>query len=376
MIVVVIRKGSVAGFAVAALVATPAAAAGPLSFDAQWTLDPLRVVSGGVRTGNDVISDIDLGTGWQGKDGWSLRGDILADTGGGLSVFHTGDIQGVSNNDGPPGVRLFQAYASKTSGPVTTSVGLIDFSSHFDVQAPGGDFINLSRHIGPDIAQAGVSISPVSALGMVSEWQVSRSWQVRGAVYDGVPGDPDHPDVFVSLHLSRADGAFAIAEAERDFDGGYVKLGHWLETAARDRVDGAGMAKPSGSYAQLSLTLTHERDHPDQGLAALLRLGQADARVLPVSRSAELTLVYSGPLPGRDSDGAGVSVSDACFGQAWRVQNDAAACERNYELYYKAVVTSTLSLQPEVQVIVHPSGRRDLDPAVVMGFRLIKTFGG
>ncbi len=361
--------------ALSCLLAAPAVAA-PVSFDAQWTLDPLRVVSGGVRSGNDIISDLDLGAGWQGANGWSLRGDILADTGGGLSAFHAGDIQGVSNNDGPPGVRLFQAYVSKTSGPVTTSVGLIDFSSHFDVPSPGGDFINSSRHIGADIAQAGVSISPVSALGVVSEWQVSKRWRLSGAVYDGVPGDPDHPDVFVSLHLSRAEGAFAIAEAERDFDGGYVKLGHWLETAARDRIDGMGQAKPSGNYAQLSLTLTREHDHPDQGLAALLRIGQADARTLAVTHSVAFALVYTGLLPGRDNDGLGLGVSDACFGTAWRAQNDVTACERNYELYYKAIVTPDLSLQPEIQVIVHPSGRRDLDPAVVVGVRLIRTFGG
>ena len=353
------------------------AMAGHVSYDAQWTLDPLRVVSGGVRTGNDVISDIDLGAGWQGDHGWQARADILADTGGGLSAFHAGDFQGVSDNDGPPGVRLFQAYVSRKTGAVTTSVGLIDLAGHFDVQAPGGDFVNLARHTGPDIAQAGVSISPVSALGIVEEWQLSPAWQVRGAVYDGVPGDPDHPDVFVNLHLSKGDGAFAIAEAERDFSGGYVKLGHWLETAPRDRIDGAGEDRPSGSYAQLSITLTHEKDHPDHGLSALVRVGEGDSRTLPVTRSEALTLVYAGPFPKRGDDGVGLSVSDACFGHAWRqAEGGLASCERNVELYYKAAVTPDLSLQPEAQLIVHPSGRRDLHPAVVMGLRLVKSFGG
>ncbi len=334
------------------------------------TVDALDNSAGGIRTGGHVISDLDLGARWQGADGWSAGADILIDGGGGFSANYSGDFQGVSNNDGPPGTRLFQAYVARQSGPVALSAGLMDLNAHFDVQTPGGDFINLSRHMGADMAQAGVSISPISALGAIGEWQVAKDWTVRAAVFDAVPGEPGHTDAFIGVHLASDEGAFLIAEGEHDVGGGYVKLGHWADTVATPRLDGTGVGRRSGTYAHVGVPLN---DH----LSVLARLGTADGHLMPVDRSAELTLVRDHIFPGRDSDSAGLSVSEAHFGGDYRrAAGDTAPYERNYEAYVMLAVTPNLNLQPDVQVILHPSGRRDIKTAVVLGLRLIASFGG
>ena len=193
---------------------------------------------------------------------------------------------------------------------------------------------------------------------------------MRGAVFDAVPGEPGHSDAFIGVHLASDEGAFVIAEGEHDFGNGYIKLGHWADTVATPRVDGTGGGRKSGTYAHLGLPLG---DH----LSVLARLGVADGHLMPVDRTAEVTLVRDHILAGRDNDSAGISVSESHFGGDYRRDaGDIAPYERNYEAYYMLAVTPNLNLQPNVQVILHPSGRRDIKTAVVFGVRMIASFGG
>src|SRR4029453_13477212 len=72
-------------------------------------------------------------------------------------------------------------------------------------------FHHSSFGIQPDISQAGPSIFPVAALGAVLSADLSRDWLLEAGVYDGVPGDPEHPRG-THVHLGGDDGMFSIAQ--------------------------------------------------------------------------------------------------------------------------------------------------------------------
>ena len=80
-------------------------------------------------------------------------------------------------------------------------------------------------------------------------------------------------------------------------------------------------------------------------------------------------LTYTGPLPGRDQDAAGLG-----FGWS-RLSPDAAAeldggsrgSEFVFEATYQIAVGPWLTVQPDVQLIVQPGASDALDNALVVG---------
>jgi porin len=344
----------------------------PFEFGAVWTADLSGVTSGGARKGGLMMHNLDLTAHWQGNDGWEAFGYVLEDFNGGLSGKYVGDAQVTSNIDTPPAAHLFEAYVKKTSADQTMSatVGLINLNGMFDVQDVGSLFLNASHGIGPDYSQTGPSIFPVSAFGAVGEWHVTDNLILRGGVFDAVPGDANDPNRFVYIRVAGDEGAHLVAEGEYDGDRVVVKLGHWSNTVAAPRIDGTGDKRMSGTYGQVQFTLTQEAAHPDQGLKAWVRAGVADKDTLAIDQYSGGGLVYAGPLPGRDDDFAGFAIARAHFGAPYRAAVASLTSETTYELSYQAAIRPGLSLEPDVQYVVHPGGVPGVKNAVVVGVRL------
>ncbi len=343
-----------------------------IQYGAVWTSDLTGNVSGGLRRGGLMMHNLDMTADWQNDKGWEAFGYVLDDFNGGLSSKYVGDAQVTSNIDATPGLRLFEAWVRKTSADqsLITTFGLINLNGIFDVQDNGSLFLNASHGIGPDYSQSGPSIFPISSLGAVAEWHANDHFTLRGAVFDAIPGDAQDDTRFVYIRLSGDEGAHLVAEAQYDFKGGRIKLGHWANTLAAPTLDGTSTHRASGTYGQLQLTLSHEREHPDQGLKTWLRVGVADDRTLAIDRYTGGGLVYDGLLPGRDDDSAGIAVATAHFGAPFRSLTGPLDSETTWEVSYRAAIRPGLSLQPDVQYVVHPSGDPSIRNALVVGVRL------
>lgn len=340
-------------------------------FDSVATVDVLGNTEGGLKTGTRAMVNLDLTAAWQGTRGWDAFGYVLVDGNGGFSGIYAGDTQVVSNIDAPAGTRLFEAWIRKTSDDRTsvTTFGIVNLNGIFDTQPNATVFLNASNGIGPEYSQSGPAIFPVAGLGLVHEWRPMDGFSLRGGLFDGLPGDSDHGSVFTSLHLSSDEGVHYVLEAERDFDGGFVKLGHWGYTLRADRVDGNGTAVRQGTYGQLGLDLTHEND-PEQGLKGWIRAGAAEDAVFAIGHYLGGGFSYTGLLPGRDSDVAGLAFMRAGFGAPYRTAEGVGGFETAIELTYQAQLKPGLVVQPDVQYIVHPSGDPSLRNALVLGVRL------
>ncbi len=341
------------------------------SFDAVFTSHMMDDVRGGLRRGGQAMNDLEATATWQGDHGWNAFADVQVTNHDGFSAAYVGDGQTVSNVDLPPGIHLGEAWIARASDGqhFNTTLGLVSVNDIFDVQDAGALFLNASHGFGIDFSQSGASAKPLSALGFVEEWTPSGSWRFRAGLFDAVGGDPLHDKAFFAARLSRAEGLQYQLEAEKDFSGGYVKLGHWANTVPADPLDGTGPRRRyRGTYGQVKLTLFSEKADADQGLQAWLRAGVAEAHVLPVAEYDGGGMVYTGLLPGRDHDQFGFAIAHARYGSAYATAaGEAATAETAYELAYQYEVRPGVTLQPDVQYVQHPSGLPSVRDAVVIG---------
>jgi porin len=339
------------------------------------TLDLWENASGGIRTGGTVLNKLRVSATWNaaalGDPGFTAHLQLFAINGRSFSTDFTGDTQTLSNIDAPQSVRLFGLWAEQSFGDAgSLRVGLIDVNHDFDINYPVGLFIASSDAIAPELSKSGrngPSIFPVSSFGARLNWTPVKQLTIRAGVLDGVAGDPAHPGAFAIARLRGSDGALLIGQADWNFaDQAQVSLGVWGYTAPTDRIDPArpGRERQAGVYAFV--------DGPiGKSLAAWVRVGFSRPSVEQVSSFIGGGVVWTGPIPSRKNDQAGFAIARAGLsGPARRVLGLPDA-ETELEATYLFAATDQLSLQPDLQYIVHPASAPRLPNALVFGLRFI-----
>jgi len=391
-----------------------------VSLEVFYTLDLLGNAAGGVDRDFDTLGNVDLLLtlelepllGWRGARAF-LYG--LGNHGDSVSA-DVGDLQGVSNIEAFPTWKLFEAWLEQDfcDGRASMLAGLYDVNSEFDVVPAASLFVHSSPGTGAELGLSGrngPSIFPTTSLGARLDVRPTEELYLRVVAADGVPGDPNDPRGTV-VRFDDGDGAFFAAEAGfytrpteeprgrtrrqeeqdvipvelRDERVGKYALGVWGYTGEFDdfvRVDAGGRPLQRtgsfGIYAFAERALYLEPEDPSQHLSVFVRLGYADRRTNTVDGYVGGGTVYQGLLPGRPTDRIGLSVAAAHFGrdfrQAQRLSGvSTEAWEVALELTYRAVLTSWLAVQPDLQVVVHPGGDAALDTAVVSGLRFVIGF--
>lgn len=364
----------------------PAAEAPPIDLVVVYTADVWHNARGGLRRGWRYLDNLDVtltvdterALGWRGatlfvygiyNNGRALTGDLV------------GDIQGVSNIEtGVSAARLYEAWVEQRFGRASVKFGLYDLNSEFDEHVTGSLFLNSTHGLGPDLSQSGLngpSVFPVTSLALRADYQIDERWRVRAAVLDAVPGDPARPQRTV-IRLGNGEGALLIGEAQYSSRNTRAILGYWRYTAGFGPLDPAAPSGPKrgndGLYMMVEQQLSRVAAEGERGLAGWLRLGLADDRFNPIAWNLSGGLVYTGPIAARPEDQFGIAFSQARFGAPYRAAMAAAgtpgtSSEFKLEASYRFVLTSWLSIQPDVQYIVNPGGARSLSNALVFGLR-------
>jgi len=333
---------------------------------------------------------------------------VLGTHGGGPSDL-VGDVQGVSNIEAPSTVRLEEVWLQQNllRGRLSWLVGRYDLNTEFYRLQSGALFINSSVGIGPEFGLSGVagpSIFPNTAVGTRIDVKPSPNVVWRAAVLDGVP--VDRPGDRIRLFAS-GDGALLVSEvallARPDTVGvprqrrfrigrgpprpyrGKLALGAWYYTARfPDLVDTLASGAPvrhrgsRGAYFIGDRTLWSARRGGATALAAFVQLGAGDARVNQIGAYVGGGLTLTGPFPSRAHDQVGLAVAVARNGAHYERARAAlgmlVADETALELTYAAHVGSWLSVQPDVQLVIHPGGTRGPPNAVVPGLRVALSY--
>jgi porin len=313
-----------------------------------------------------------------GLPGLAIHAQVFNYAGASLST-RTGDIQTADAIEAVPMTRLFEAWIEQRFGSeernVAIRAGLMDVNADFDSITAANWLVNSSQGIGADIARSGLngpSIYPVSSLGIRASWTPNKHWTARLAVFDGVPGDPDHPRAFVAARLAPSDGALTIAQVDyRWSETGRVAVGAWRYSLSRPTLDGAGVGHDQGFYIETESALpgsTH--------WSGWLRYGRAAGSVQQVDGYWGGGLTGKGLIPGRKDDRLGLAFARASIGTLARRVSGLPAAETSFEASYQYKLSTMLALQPDAQVLHHPAAVAHAPDALVMGLRLILSLGG
>ncbi len=349
-------------------------------------------LKGGVKRDGTVLGNVDVTfTADTARAGWWENGTfflyLLGDfNAGGLLTDKVGDLQGTSNIEAPEAVKIYEAWYEHRFFDERLSLlaGLHDYNSEFDVLEYASEFINSSFGISPDISQVGPSIFPTTAPALRLKAQPTAGSYLMAALYDGVPGDPELPQRS-HLGFSSKDGVFAALEAgltEGEPGGAdYFKLGvgGWVLTARAEDFTGHTHDFNHGLYLIAEKTLFAEGQE-GQGLGAFVQFGLADPHRNQIGRYWGAGLRYTGPLPGRDHDVAGLAVASARNGEHFMDYMERVGmtsmehAETAIEATYVAQLQPWLEVQPDLQYVVHPGTDPALDDALVAGVRLEISF--
>lgn len=376
-----------------------------------YTLDLLSNVDGGVERDTALIGNLDL--------------VLFADLEALLDWPHTrmllygianhgeispavGDIQGVSNIEGPATVKLFEAWIEKDLFDRQASVllGLYDVNSEFDVIPSAALFLNGSQGMGGELGNSGrngPSTFPVTSVGARVDVQPDDSFYARAVAVDGVPGSPTD-DKRTQIHFDDGDGLLLLAEV------GYVNIpsdrlrgrtrryadelpiedrrygffgkfaiGIWQYTGTFTDFGGTSQRNASpGLYALAEQRVFYEADNPLQGLSLYARAGIADGRTDPIDGYLGGGVVYRGLFEGRNKDETGLGIAAAHFSSSFREAaggpNAWEDWEIAFELTHRIRLAPWLSLQPDAQYVVNPGGDPALENATVIGLRALASF--
>ena len=147
-------------------------------------------------------------------------------------------------------------------------------------------------------------------------------------------------------------GGYYDTERLTDFDSGKSKRGTW------------------GVYGMAQQMLYSENDRYSEGLSGFLALSYAPPDVNAMQFMAAGGLSYQGLIPNRPEDSLSLIGAYGLFSDDLSGQDG----ETLLELNYRAQIAPWIYVQPDMQYIIDPDGRSDIDDALVLGFALGVVF--
>ena len=345
------------------------------------TTDILANVSGGIDDGVEAPSNFDVAmeVDTEKAFGWSggrLRVYFLGNAGGDTNNY-VGALQVASNIEAPDTFKLYEAfYEQKFFGDrASVLVGLHDLNSEFYVTELSGVFLNSSFGNGQEVAQIGPSIFPTTAMAGRVWIAPTENTYLMGAVYDGVPGNPNDP-YGTHVDFAKGDGVLTIGEiGYMREEGRYVKLGFggWHQTEFDNMITG-GRGSNHGYYVIGEMDLWRGEDGRGVGVFGQLGFAEDDRNQTDLYAGGGVN--WTGPFASRPADVAGVAFAYARNGDDFLSANPGLFTrgETLLEVTYAIQVTPWLLIQPDLQYFIDPGTDRALDDAVVIGTRVQVVF--
>jgi len=296
----------------------------------------------------------------------------------------------VSNIAGPNKWTLEEAWIQQVFGRFSLLLGKYDLNSEFD-RLHGADlFLNSSFGTNPALAQtgqAGPSIFPNTALGGRLEFKPFDNLVLRVALLDGVPVERAGGwDAF-----AEGDGLLVVSEAAflyRPVPGKSVLLatpshflvgrsdelqshqaklavGFWQYTATfpdlnTRRAGGASVQHEGSAGGYLIGETVLYQTGDDRQIRVFGQVSIADERVNRFHLFLGGGVTAKGFVPCRPEDEIGFGVAAAYNGDPYRASQRRLGLrtedtEVALEIPYLAPVTSWLSVQPDLQYVIHPN---------------------
>jgi len=349
-------------------------------------IDYFSNLSGGIKNEDSYMLNASLGLGIDLELLAGLKGSSVYLSGLGIKgvpfLENTGAIQGISNISGLNQWKLYEAWIEQNLFDNNFSIlfGLYDLNTEFDVRESSGIFINPSFGIGFDFAQSGLngpSVFPHTSLALRMKARLSDSFEIIGAVFDGVPGSVDNEHSF-QVRLNEEEGALIATELIYCSQNDQTKLsiGGWYYTSNFETI--LDESRENGNfeiYFNAEKLIYAEESNSLQGLYCFGRIGLAHSNFNPSDYSLLGGINCKGLIHGRDKDILGLAFTSIHLSNKFKeLQNLNSNFETIFELTYSIQLNEWLSLQPDFQYILKPVLAPESDDAFVAGVRTVISF--
>jgi porin len=347
-----------------------------------FTGEVISNIDGGLKrdTGADLLldwiidADLNKAVGWTGG---SARINPMWLAGDGITG-DVGDVTIVSNITGRGGVRMFEAWLQQSlfENAFSLRAGILAADQEFVLTTAGTLYYN-SVFGGPVFLTPNVRwpMYPVGAPGARARIDFTKQLYFQAAVYDGDPGREEFNRTGIRVRLGDEEGLFSIMETGLTLGETHpiiLKAGAFVHSAEfEEHTSGLSKDRLHGGYV-----VAEHRVVPGK-VDAFLRLGIAQEDRAFVSLGLDCGINLTGLIPGRPADVLGIGFIYARIsGDFARAQPDRPhwGYESVIEVTYKITFAPWLSVQPDVQVILHPGGSTALPDATVVGIRIDVLF--
>lgn len=327
----------------------------------------------------DLNLDLETLSGWKGG---GFFFSILGNNGKDPNE-QVGSVQGIDNIAAYSTWKIYQLYFTQEllDGKISMLAGLFDLNSEFDVRECSGVFINPSHGIGADYAltgQNGPSIFPTTSIAFRVLYHFNDNWNLRSAVFDGVPGAVNNPKG-TQIVFDKNDGLLFTSELTyENEDSGCSKysLGGWYYSGDFETLDEISKNGNMGMYFSGEQPIF--RPIQDQSLNAFIRFGFSDSEINQVNSYFGAGLNYNG-LFGREEDVIGLAVAVAHNNSNFisGLKNEGILIgenEYNIELTYYFSLLPNIKIQPDLQYVINPVEGNQSKNYFVAGTRVYLTF--
>jgi porin len=329
----------------------------------------------------DVFLDLDFGKLLH-ISGLKFRISGSWSSGRSLSARDIGNFFDVSNAFSGNAIRLYQLYIEQSlfRDKLNIAVGRIGTGDEFMTSPLFNNFVSLAFNQNPISIFFNIpsfTVDPFSTLGVRIKASPDKRFYTMIGAYNSSPAALR--DSVRGLDFGFEKGALLIGELgylpnqEGDSKGlpGTYKIGGYYDTGGFDDLSNAD-DELRGNYGLYLLMeqMVYREGGPEsqQGLtpfATVTFAPKAEINTFPFFFSTGS--VYRGLFPGRDDDNTSFGLAYGKFSKKLRNQD----FEMAFELTHMFVVTPWLSIQPDLQFIVHPAGTGDIPNAFVLGIELI-----
>lgn len=290
-----------------------------------------------------------------------------------------GDIQAFGNIDSNERSQLAEFWYEQWlwNKGFRFKIGRVDANSEFAFVDSGADFVNSSMAFSPTIFIFPTYPDPASGANFFLYPTEHISFGF--GLYDGAASRNVHTGVHGPHTLDGGD-LFFIGELDLKWAAGpkalpgRVGVGGWGHNGAFETFSGKAQHGADGAYLTVDQMLWRERgdsqDDP-QGIGAFFQYGWTDEDVSEVTEHLGAGFSWTGMLPERDEDIAGI-------GASWARLSDKVEFAANHETviewFYKIQLTPWMSLKPDLQYLVNPSGGGEVDDVLAGTVRVDVIF--
>jgi len=223
---------------------------------------------------------------------------------------------------------------------------------------------------------------PVATWGARVKFKPHREWYAQAGTYLVYAGLGNSNTGGIEFKVPNGSGLFTLGEVGyitgnyRDVPGlpGVIKVGGYYDSERLEDLDSGRNADGTwGMYILGEQMFYSENSQYTEGLSGFLALsyGPEDRNIITFMASGGLS--YQGIIPSRSNDTLTFAFAYGLFSDDLNEFNREngdpnQSSETLLELNYRIQVAPWLFVQPDVQVIINPDGRSDIDDALVIGF--------